>query len=112
MRLTGEGEAGFAGGPSGNLYVEMRVQNHPLFRREDRNIVIDMPINFAQAALGDIVEIPTLNGKETLRIPSGIQPGTVLRIKGKGVPSLHDSRRGDQLVVIQVMTPTSLNPMQ
>jgi molecular chaperone DnaJ len=112
MRLTGEGEAGFAGGPAGSLYVEMKVQNHPVFRRQDRNIIMDMPINFAQAALGDLVEVPTLGGEESLRIPSGVQSGTVLRIKGKGVPSLHDPRRGDQLVVIQVMTPTSLDAMQ
>lgn len=112
IRLRGEGEAGSRGAGPGNLYVSVSVRPHKFFRREDENILCDMPINFAQAALGDEVEVPTVDGVVSLKIPSGTQSGKVFRIKGKGVPHLRGGSRGDQLVKIRVVTPQSLDEKQ
>ena len=111
VRLTREGDAGVYGGPAGNLYIGLRVQPHEIFKRRDHDILFELPINFAQAALGDEIEVPTLNDPETLRIPEGTQSGTVFRIKGKGVPHSR-SKRGDQLVTVSVVTPKSLDDNQ
>lgn len=112
LRLTGEGEAGTRGGPRGNLYVSITVREHKVFRRDGNDILLDLPINFAQAALGDQVEVPTVDGKASLRIPPGTQTDRLFVLKGKGVPHLRDSGRGDQLVRIQVVTPHSLDESQ
>lgn len=112
IRLTGEGEPGGNGGPRGNLYVVVDVKPHRYFRREGNDIVLDLPINVAQAALGAEVDLPTVDGHASLKIPSGIQPGRVLRMKGKGVPHLRDSGRGDQLIRVSVIVPTELNDKQ
>lgn len=112
IRLAGEGEPGTRGGPTGNLYVVLHVKPHPHFRRDENNILLEMGINIAQAALGDKVMVPTLDGDEELVIPAGTQTGETFRLRGKGVPYLRRSGRGDQLVVIQVMTPTKLNAEQ
>lgn len=112
IRLTGEGEPGVNGGPRGNLYVVVAVKPHRYFRREANDIVIDLPINIAQAALGTEVEVPTVDGPATLKIPAGTQSGRMLRLKGKGVPYLRDRGRGDQLVHILVTVPTHLSDKQ
>ena len=112
MRLTGEGEMGVHGGPPGNLFVEVAVKPHPYFRREGFNLVVTLPLNFVQAALGAEVSIPTMNGSESLKIPAGTQPGEVFRIKGKGMLHLRNNRRGDILVEVSLEVPTSLDSEQ
>ena len=113
IRLTGEGEVGARGGPPGNLYVRLRVAEHPVFKRQGNDVVYELPINFVQAALGDELEVPTLGGDTAkLRIPAGTQHGKVFRLKEKGIPYLGSSRRGDQHVRIRVVTPTDLNEEQ
>ena len=112
VRLTREGDAGSNGGPAGNLYIALRVQPHEVFERRDHDILYELSINFAQAALGDELEVPTLTEPETLRIPEGTQTGTVFRIKGKGVPYSSKGRRGDHLVTVNVVTPKSLDDRQ
>ena len=112
VRLSREGDAGSNGGPAGNVYIGIRVQPHEIFERRDHDILYELPINFAQAALGDELEIPTLTEPETLRIPEGTQSGTVFRIKGKGVPFSSKGRRGDHVVTVNVVTPKSLDDRQ
>jgi len=112
IRLSREGEAGTWGGPAGNLYVTLSVQEHRFFKRDGNDILYEMPINFAQAALGDEVEVPTLGGKLNLKIPSGTQTGKVFRLKGQGIPYLHRSGQGDQLVTVRVVTPERLDGEQ
>lgn len=113
IRLTGEGEAGLYGGPAGNLYVRLHVRPHKFFTRRDDDILLHLNVNVAQAALGDEVTIPTLGGgEEKLTIPAGTQAGTVLRLRGQGVPRIHGNGRGDQIVVINVVIPTRLDARQ
>lgn len=112
IRLKGEGDAGTRGGVAGSLYVNIAVRSHPFFVRDGNSIVYELPINFAQAALGDEVEVPTLEGKARLKITPGTQTGTVLSLKGKGVPFLDRQGRGDQLVRVRVMTPEKLSDEQ
>jgi molecular chaperone DnaJ len=112
IRLAGEGQPGINGGPSGNLYLVIQVKEHKYFRRRDNEILLDLNINIAQATLGDEVEVPTVDGQVELKIPAGTQPGKVMRIRGKGVPHLRSNARGDQLVIVNVSIPTSLNPEQ
>ncbi|MGD8466153.1 MAG: molecular chaperone DnaJ, partial [Anaerolineae bacterium] len=95
IRLAGEGEPGVRGGPPGNLYVELRVEPHEYFRRTDTNILLELDINITQAALGDKIRIPTLDGDEELVIPAGTQTGEVIRLRDKGVPHLRRNGRGD-----------------
>ncbi len=112
IRVKGEGNAGLRGGPPGNLYVTLSLEQHQLFTRDGNNILYELPINFAQAALGVEIEAPTLDGKIKLKVPAGSQTGEVLRLKNKGVPYLHRSGRGDQLVRLLVVTPESLTKTQ
>jgi molecular chaperone DnaJ len=112
IRLRGEGDVGVAGGPAGDLYVYVSVKEHQFFRREGNDIIYDLPLNFAQAALGDAIEVPTLNGTETLKIPPGTQPGAEFRLKGKGVPHLRRSKRGDLVIPVNLQVPTSLDSHQ
>jgi molecular chaperone DnaJ len=112
MRLEGEGEPGRQGGMSGDLYVEMRVEPHPFFERQGRDLLCEVPISFPQAALGSQIEVPTLDGKAKLKIPAGTQSGKVLRLKAKGLPDLRGGGRGDQLVRLQIETPTELTARQ
>ncbi len=112
IRLSGEGDVGIRGGSPGNLYLSLSVKEHEFFTRDGDNILYELPINFAQAALGDEVEVPTLEGNTKLKIPAGSQTGKVLRLKNKGIPHLHGSGRGDQLVRLLVVTPESLNKEQ
>ncbi len=112
MRINNEGNAGIKGGPSGNLYVNLSVKEHEFFNRDDDDIIYELPINFAQAALGAEVEIPTLEGTEKIKIPTGTQTGKVLRLKNRGIQHLNKSGRGDQLVVLNLFTPESLTKEQ
>ncbi len=116
IRLSGEGEGGEMGGPPGNLYVVIRVKAHAYFHRVDNDIYIPLDINIAQAALGDEVEIPTLDGKETMKIPAGTQSGDTIRLRGRGVPKLRRDGtslgRGDQIITLQVRIPLSLTKGQ
>ncbi len=112
VRLSGEGEVGRHGGPRGNLYVLLRVQDHAFFRRDNHDIVYDLEVNVVQAALGDETEIPTLDGPKPFRIPAGTQSGDIFSFKGLGVPHLRSSARGDMLVRVQVAIPTRLSDEQ
>jgi molecular chaperone DnaJ len=112
MRMRDEGESGIYGGSAGNLYVSFSIAAHRLFTRNGNDLLYELPINFAQAALGDEVEVPTVEDTSTLKIPEGTQDGKVLKIKGKGVPRLDGKGRGDQLVMIRIITPESLNDKQ
>lgn len=110
--LRGEGEPGTVGGPRGDLYVDIRVKEHPFFHRDQRNLSCAVPITFSQAALGAELEIPLLDGRHRLVIPSGTQPGEIFRLRGKGMPDPHGSPRGDLLVQVQVEVPKSLDGKQ
>lgn len=112
LRMAGEGEAGDRGGPHGDLYVFISVKPHPVFAREGNDIVCEVPLSFVQAALGDEIEVPTLDGKAQLKVPEGTQGGTLFRIKGKGLPYLHSHGRGDEHVRVRVVTPTRLTGEQ
>ena len=109
IRLAGEGQPGVNGGPNGNLYIAIQVKAHKFFRRRDNDVLLDLNINIVQATLGADVEIPTVDGKATLKIPAGTQPGKVLRMRGKGVPHLRGNGRGDQMVIVNVEIPTRLS---
>jgi molecular chaperone DnaJ len=108
IRLAGEGQPGENGGPNGNLYLIIRVLTHKYFRRRENDILLDLNINIAQATLGAEVEVPTVDGGTKLKIPAGIQPGKVLRMRGKGVPHIRGNGRGDQMVVVNVEVPKTL----
>ncbi len=112
IRLANEGEPGERGGPSGSLFVVLSVRPHPVFQRQENDIVLELPVNIVQAALGAEIEVPTVDGPERINLKAGTQHGEVLRIKGKGVPILRTSRRGDQLVVVKVVVPEKLNDKQ
>ncbi|MFC1902754.1 molecular chaperone DnaJ [Chloroflexota bacterium] len=112
IRISGEGEAGSRGGPLGNLYLTLSVKQHKFFTRDGDNVLFDLPINIAQAALGAEVEVPTLDGTTKLKIPVGSQTGQVIRLKNKGIPHLHRSGRGDQLVTLFAVIPDSLTKKQ
>lgn len=112
IRLTGEGELGVDGGPAGNLYVFIAVQSHPFFQRQGDDIMLDLEINVAQAALGDEITVPTVDGDTRLTIPPGTQTGTVFRLPGLGMPRLQRPGRGDELVLIQVSVPKKLTEEQ
>ncbi len=112
IRLAGEGEMGERGGPPGNLYVVLDVEPHSIFQRRGDDILVEMQINVAQAALGADVKVPTLEGDEEISIPPGTQSGTVLRLRNKGVPHLRRNGRGNELVVVRVAIPDKLTREQ
>ena len=112
MRLSGEGDAGTHGGSPGNVYIGFSIKPHKFFIRKGTDILYELAINFAQAALGNNIEVPTLDGEETLKIPPGTQNGKVFRMKGKGVPRLDGRGRGDQMVIVRIVTPQSLDDNQ
>jgi molecular chaperone DnaJ len=112
IRLAGEGEMGERGGPHGNLYVVLDVEPHPIFRRRGDDVLVELQVNVAQAALGAQVKVPTLGGEEEIAIPAGTQSGQVLRLRNKGVPHLRHNGRGDQLVVVRVAVPVKLSREQ
>jgi molecular chaperone DnaJ len=112
LRVAGEGEAGFNGGPAGDLYVVILVKEHSLFKRQGDDIFCEVTITFPQAALGADLKVPTLEGEQKLRVPEGTQSGAVFRLKGKGVVNINGMGRGDQLVRVNIATPTRLNRRQ
>ena len=115
MRYVGEGEGGIKGGQPGDLYVAVNIESHPLFERDGMNILCEIPISFATAALGAKIDVPTLEGRVSMSIPAGTQSGAIFRLKEKGIVSMHrgrDSRRGDQLVRVKVEVPTKLSSKQ
>ncbi|MGH9524488.1 MAG: molecular chaperone DnaJ [Terriglobales bacterium] len=112
IRYGGEGEAGGHGGPAGDLYVVLHVKEHAFFEREGNDLHCAVPISFAQAALGAEIEIPTLDGTHVLRVAEGTQGGTVIRVRGKGVPVLNGRGHGDLMVTINVRTPNKLTKKQ
>ena len=112
VRLTGEGNTGIEGGRPGNLYVNLSVEDHEYFRRDGAEVIFDLPLNFAQAALGLAIDVPTLDGDFKLKVPAGVQSGKMFRIKGRGITQLNSHRRGDQLVVTHVVTPRTLDDEQ
>jgi len=112
IRLTGEGESGEKGGPPGDLYVHIVVRDHPIFTRDGVNLHCDVPISFTMAALGGEIEVPTLDGKVTLKIPHGTQTGKLFRLRGKGVRSIRTSSKGDLICRVMVETPVNLNKRQ
>lgn len=112
LRMPGYGEGGTNGGPTGDLYLRFQVRAHKVFKRDGDNIILEAPISFVQASLGDTVDVPTIYGEVSLKIPAGTQNGTTLRMREKGVVNVNNGRKGDQLVVITVEVPTNLSKEQ
>jgi molecular chaperone DnaJ len=112
LRVAGEGQPGANNGPQGDLYIFFTVKDHPIFERHENDLHCSVPVNIAQAALGDEIEVPTLEGPYTLTIPEGTQSGTELRIKGKGIAEVQGRGRGDLIVHIVVRVPTKLSKEQ
>jgi len=112
LRVTGEGEAGVGGGPSGDLFIVLHVKAHENFERQGADLYAAVPVTFAQAALGAEIKVKTLDGEEDLKVPSGTQTGTVFRIKGHGMPNLGGRGRGDLFVAVTLVTPKSLSKEQ
>ncbi len=112
IRHSGEGAPGEKGGPPGDLYILIDIKPHPLFRRDDADLLCDMPISFTTAALGGEIEVPTLDGKVSLKIPAETQTGKVFRLRGKGVRPVRGGTQGDLLVTVHVETPVKLNAEQ
>lgn len=110
--IRGEGEPGINGGPNGDLYLIVSVRPDDMFHREGSDLTIDLPISYAQAALGDTVIVPTLDGKVKYKVPAGTQPGTTFRLKGKGIKKLRSDRSGDLYVKVKLEVPTNLNSEQ
>ena len=112
IRLSSKGEAGMKGGPPGDLYVDVNIRSHPIFKREGSNLFCEVPISFTKAALGGTVEVPTIDGAVNLTIPTETQSGEVFRLRGKGVQSYRDRVLGDLFCNIQIETPVNLNTDQ
>ncbi len=112
LRLYGEGEHGSAGGPSGDLYVVVHVQEHSFFHREEDDLYCEMPISFPTLALGGSVKVPTLDGRDDVHIPAGTQPGTRFKLRGKGMPHVNGRGHGDLHVIARVAVPKKLSKDQ
>jgi molecular chaperone DnaJ len=112
IRISGEGGAGVRSGPPGDLYVVLRVKPDPHLARHEQDVIYELRLNMVQAALGDRIEVPTLEGPVEVAIPAGTQHGQSFRLRGRGMPDVRSSRRGDQYVVVQVVIPKDLNPEQ
>lgn len=112
LRVTGEGEPGERGGPYGDLYVFIQVKHHKLYKREGNDVITEVKVSFPQAALGDEIEVQTLEGKIKLKVPEGTQSDTFFRLRGKGIPDVHGYGRGDHHVKVIVVTPTKLSDEQ
>lgn len=112
LRSAGNGEAGAHGGPSGDLYIVIHVADHEIFDRQDENLYCEIPIKFTLATLGGVIEVPTLSGRASLKIPPGTQSGTTFRLKSKGMPSLRGGYHGDQMVRVKIEVPKSLTAEQ
>ena len=112
IRFTGVGEAGVHGGPPGDLYVVLNVKEHAFFERQGNDIYCVVPISFTQAAVGTEIQVPTLEGEQMLKIPEGTQSGTILKLRGKGIPVLNGHGKGNLFVEVRVQTPTKLTKRQ
>jgi molecular chaperone DnaJ len=112
LRISGEGEPGEYGGPYGDLYVILNVEEHPFFKREGTELYCEVPVSFPQAALGTELEVPTIDGTAKLKVPAGTQSGKLFTIKGKGAPRVGSQHRGNQIVRVYVEVPTKLTPRQ
>ena len=112
LRVSGQGEPGVNGGPSGDLYVVFHVKEHEFFERDGDDVYCEIPLTFVQAALGDEIMVPTLHGKVQLKIPAGTQSGTKFRLRGKGVPNVRGYGQGDQHIIVKVITPKKLSDKQ
>jgi molecular chaperone DnaJ len=112
LRISGEGESGIGGGPAGDLYVFIEVAEHPFFRREGNNLSCEIPLNFTTLALGGTIEVPTLDGHESFKVPEGTQSGAVFRLRTKGMPDVSGRGRGDLFFTVQAVTPKKLNKEQ
>ena len=112
LRIPGEGEAGPSGAPPGSLYITVNVHQHKLFEREGSDLNLEVPVDFATAALGGDVEVPTIDGKATLKIPSGTQSNTVFRMRNHGIPNLDNGHKGDENVTVVVKVPKRLTKKQ
>jgi molecular chaperone DnaJ len=112
LRSAGNGEAGWRGGPPGDLYVVIHVRPHEIFQRDGDDLLCEVPLSLVQAALGAEIDVPTLNGKASLKVPAGTQPGTVFRLKGKGVKNIQGYGHGDLHVRINVEVPAQLSAAQ
>lgn len=112
VRLTGEGEPSPDGGPNGDCYCFINVKRHRLFQRDGQNLILQMPIGYTQAALGAEIEVPTLSGRETLKVPKGTQSGEVFKLRGKGMPHPQGGRTGDMLVQTYIETPKKISAEQ
>ena len=112
LRLAGKGQPGTHGGPAGDLYFKIRVLPHPIFKREDKNILVDHTIKLTDALLGTTIQVPTLYGEKQVKVPMGTQPQTKLRLKALGVPAVNGKSKGDQFVRIQVTYPDKLSDEQ
>ena len=113
LRLSGEGESGAGGGPSGDLYVVVHVQEHPFFHRDGNDLFCEIPLNYPTLAMGGEITIPTLEGSESFKVPEGTQTGATFRLRGRGMPDVVSGRgRGDLLVTVKVVTPKKLNKEQ
>ncbi|MEM2917938.1 MAG: molecular chaperone DnaJ [Candidatus Altiarchaeota archaeon] len=109
LRIPNEGEPGYKGGPNGDLYIVIHVMPHEFFKRDNDNLICEVPLTFSQAALGDEIEVPTLKKKIKVKIPSGTQTGTIFRLRGEGMPNIETKEKGDLLVKVRVETPRKLN---
>jgi len=112
VRLSGEGQPGRQGGPAGDLYVQVKIRPHKVFHREGNNLICELPVTFPTAALGGEIEVPTLAGKQNLKIPGGTQSGKIFRVRGQGVKSVRGSEIGDLMVKVHVETPVNLTAEQ
>ena len=112
IQLRGQGGAGVNGGPAGDVIVTVSIRPHPIFTREGYDVVCEIPVSFAQAALGDTLQVPTIDGKVEYSIPEGTQPGTVFRLRGKGIQNVNGRGRGDQYVRVNVEIPRNLTSKQ
>jgi molecular chaperone DnaJ len=112
LRLHGEGEHGLHGGPNGDLYVVITVEEHPVFQRQGQDLIVQMELSMVQAALGDRIEVPTLDDPIPMDIPRGTQSGQSFKLKGLGVPYLGSTNKGNLLVQVKVLTPTKLSKRQ
>lgn len=112
LRVAGQGEPGVNGGPAGDLYVVFHIRPHEFFERDGEDVYCEVPLTFAQSALGDEIEVPTLHGKVKLKVPAGTQTGTKFRLRGKGIPNVRGRGVGDQHIIVKVITPTKLTEKQ
>lgn len=112
MQLGGKGEPGEKGGPNGDLLITVRVKPHQMFKRDGCNVYIDLPVTFVDAVLGATVKVPTIDGLVEYDIPEGTQPGTVFKLRGKGIPYIRSKNRGDEFVKVDVEVPKGLSQKQ